>query len=367
MFRRSLAAALVFAAAAPSQHPIRHHDGTNEATSRGVLPLGPKTALQRIPEDQCAGRMLLQSVSVRLQDQDIATPEMVTIEVRTGDPFGPPMGAPDMTPAGLVAMLAVFPLFFPPPGPVSAVTITLGFPLPVPVPVGDLYLAIVLPPAPLWPLDGLGVNCSGSFFAPPTVGEQMSAAAVGYSGVAGLAGLAWEFDPVGGLLAVAAGNRSWDVTARFVDDVCQPFAVNPAVFTGLPAVPGVAGTGTGLDPNFGYAGLFPDGGRGDSLGFRVLAGVPAGSAAFLLVSLARAPFPLSVGIGGLLQLDPATVVVFGPVATAASAGLPATSSEAVFGPFPLSPPIGLSAFAQAVTIGAATPMGMFTTMCRFVL
>ena len=60
--------------------------------------------------------------------------------------------------------------------------------------------------------------------------------------------------------ALGTGNRAWFIAARFAQDVLQPFADNPTVFIG--------GTTAGLNPNFGYAGIFPDVVRGDSISWR---------------------------------------------------------------------------------------------------
>ncbi|MBK8979072.1 MAG: hypothetical protein IPM29_24515 [Planctomycetes bacterium] len=346
-----------------AQNRIDIIDGTAEATSRGPVGVDPKLVIQRIPEDQVTGRTSLDSIVLRLQDQAIVTAEVFWIEIRTDDPFGPATGSPDMTPAGLVGGLGPLVVAFPPPGPVSAIEMSVAFAVPLALPPGDLYVCVGMPASPTWPLDGISVHTSGTFFVPPSVGEQMNAVAVGYSGVAGMSGLAWDYDLATAVLAPSPGNRLWWIGPRFVDDVCQPFASNPAVFTGIPYA-GVAGTGTGMDPNLGAAGIFPDVARGDGFGWRVRATVPPGAPGYIIVSTVPTP-PIPIpGVGGTLLLTP-TVAFFGGF-TAPSPTEPPPTSEMMFGPYFVPPPgpVGLDLYAQGLTIDPLTGAMRFTTRCR---
>ena len=346
-----------------AQNALQHYDGTTEFTSRGAAGVAAKTLLQRIPMDQACGRTGIGDLVYVIQDQLAPTGEMYTIEIRSNDPITP--GTPDMTPAGLLGFVGPIPILFPGAG-VSALQVTTALGVATPpfvggTPAGDLYVALAFPPSPGWPAaDGISVHISAALggFA----GEQMNAATVGYSGVAGIAGLGWD-SPLGGPAVVAGGNRAWNLRARFMDDTLQPLAVDAAVFTG-------AG-GTGLNPNFGYAGIFPDVVRGDMIGWQALATGGPGDFAVLLVGTpfaggAALPPPVA-GIAGLLCLDPALgltmvggLVFYGP----APPGEPAGTVAASWGPI-FVPPVfaGFVLYAQAASFKAGGLVTL-TTSCR---
>lgn len=353
-----------------AQNMLQHYDGTTEFTSRGAGGAAAKTLLQRLPADQACGRSLLVEVRLVIQDQDIATPEAFTFEVRGNDPLGPPTGSPDMGAAGLIASAGPFIPVFPGPGPVSAMIVTIGppaypmppvplAPIPCLVPADDLYLGIATPPSPLWAADGLSLHISAALGAPPAAGEQMNVLAVGYTGAAGLAGLGWDV-ALGAAPILGTGNRAWNVRARFADDVLQPFADNPAVFTG-------AG-GAGANPNFGYAGIWPDMVRLDLLGWRALATGLPGDIAVMAISFVppgpAVPFPPF----GTLCLVPGTtialpLILYGP----GPAGEPLTTVQATWGPYPLPVMPGLTLYAQAVSLKFPAGVAVLTTGCRTTL
>ena len=342
-----------------AQNALQHYDGTDEFTSRGGVGTAAKTLLQRIPMDQVCGRTGLSSLTCIIQDQSAATPESFTIEVRATDPAGPPTGAPDMSPAGLLASVGPVPITFPGSG-VSAVVVTTALTIPLApfapgVPAGDVYIGLALPASPLWTTDGISIHISAALSG--AAGEQMRAGAVGYTGAVGLSGLGWD-SPAGGPPVLGSGNRSWNVRAGFVDDTLQPFASNAAVFTG-------AG-GTGLDPNFGYAGIFPDTlARGDTVGWRALATGSVGDLAFLVLGPPLPAGPIVFAPFGLLCLVPS-----GPLTNvglafygAAPPGEPATTVAATWGPFAV-PFTGFDAYAQALSFKLPAGIGVLTTSCR---
>jgi hypothetical protein len=346
------------AAPLAAQNALQHYDGTDEFTSRGAGAVAAKTLLQRLPMDQACGRTAIVDLVHVIQDQAAPTPEVYAIEVRANDPAAP--GTPDMTPAGLLGVVGPLPIAFPGAG-VSALLVTVAVPVAVPpfaagTPAGDLYIALSFPPAPAWPADGISIHISAAAGGP---GEQMNALAVGYSGAVGIAGLGWD-SPPGGPAVVAGANRAWNLRARFVDDTLQPFAVNPAVFTGAPA---------GLNPNFGYAGIFPDILRGDSIGWRVLATGGLGDLAALLVGMPLGGPPMVVpipGVGGLLCLAPGPAlqnlgfVLYGP----APPGEPPGTVAASWGPY-FAPPavVGLTLFAQVGSFKAGGLIQL-STSCK---
>src|SRR5262245_49868837 len=177
-----------------AQNALQHYDGTTEFTSRGATGTAAKTLLQRIPMDQACGRTAIASLTCTIQDQSAVTPESFTIEVRSTDPAGPPTGAPDMSPAGLIASVGPTPITFPGTG-VSALVLTTAVAIPLfafapGVPAGDIYIGLAFPAAPGWTADGISIHCSAALSG--LAGEQMRATAIGYTGVAGLSGLGWD-------------------------------------------------------------------------------------------------------------------------------------------------------------------------------
>jgi hypothetical protein len=378
---RTLAIALSVAALGfPQARRLQHYDGTVEFTSRGNFGVLPGTAMQRIPWDQAAGATAVLETVAIIQDQAAATPEAITLEVRANDPFGPPTGAPDMAAPGLLGALGPFMVAFPGVG-ISAVEITFvvpagGIPLPaaVGVPAGDWYLGLAFGASPAWPMDGISTQISAT--AGGAVGEQMNPLPVGYTGVAGVAGLGWTFNAATGVLGLGTGNRSWLIGGRYDKDVVQPYASNPVAFTASGMVP--AGVGDGADPNFGYTGIFPDVARfgfagSDMLGFRVRTTAPVGTPTALILTTVLFPGP--VVLPGIL--DPASSALFVDVTSAstftldfgagtvpAPAGEPAGLSDAWWGPFPLPPFfVGVTAYVQAVVF-PPLPTISLSTMCR---
>ncbi|MEW6744194.1 MAG: hypothetical protein AB1486_15690 [Planctomycetota bacterium] len=307
-------------------------------------------------------------VVTTLQDQNSLTPESFTLEVRANDP-AVPGGAPDMSPAGLLGttgpIVLDYSVICPGGGACAATwTITLTRPIAVPapgtsgVPNGDFYMAIATPPAPAWPNDGPSCWVSGQFFGSP--GEQMNPDAIGYSPAGlGQAGLGWEWDAT--LMVpptLASGNRAWYIATRLVDDVAQPSAHNPGIFTGAPA---------GLNPNYGYAGLWPDMSRpdasSDGIDIRVRTTNPVGTPVFLIVGVNTFPVPLPLGlVDGYLVIAPPYWFT-PPIPTVAPPpGHPPTTSEAIFGPGAGSPGFaGFTVYFQGVSNGTG---GLrLTTMC----
>jgi hypothetical protein len=354
-----------------AQDALQHYDGTTEATGRGFGgALAAKTVMQRIPIDEACGRARVVDVVVALQDQNNATVEPWSIEIRATDPAGPPTGAPDMSPAGLLTVAGPFAPTFPGAGPISAAVFTVGIPLLlVPLvpnaPSNDIYVGVAHAYQPLWPADGTSTWTSGAFA--PAPGEQMRATAVGYTGVAGLAGLAWE-GPAGGPPSLSSANKAWNIRTRFADDTLQPFASNAAVFTG-------AG-GAGANPNFGYAGIFPDLVRGDMIGWRALSTAAVGDLVFLFLGSPSPPGALPaaealpslpfapVGPGGQLCILPPWSGV-GLAVYAAAPGEPATTVKASWGPYVIPAVFaGTTLFAQAVSIKTGVPVWELTTSCK---
>jgi hypothetical protein len=339
--------ALLAATSVPlaAQNALQHHGG-NGFSTRGSNAAAARTLLQRLPLDQACGRTHLADVVVTIQDQSAATPESFTIEVRSDNPLA--TGTPDMTATGLLGSVGPIPIHFPGTGPV-ALSVTVPLPVPTPpfaggVPAGDIYIAIVLPAAPLWPNDGLSVQANGNPF------EPMNPLVVGYTGNVGAAGLGWE-SPPGGPPVLAPGNRTYDLRSRFYDDTLQPFALQP---------------GAAAQPNFGYAGIFPYLALGQQIGWRALATVGPGDLAALFLGVPSgvalpAPVPVSKG---LLCLLPAPLVTVGVAKYKAVPNEPHGTMAAVWGPYALSPALaGLTLHAQAVSI---EPHGVFvlTTSCR---
>jgi hypothetical protein len=254
--------------------------------------------------------------------------------------------------------------------------ITVVFPAPgVPLPPGpigspgsDIYLGWAFPPQPLWPGDGISCHISAALGG--NAGEQFRAGAVGYGGVAGAAALGWDVDLTLAIVALATGNRSWLVQADFSENTLQPFADNAAVFVGGPTAP--AGPGAGLNPNFGYAGIWPDLVRGDGIGLYVQSPHVVGSSVIFLLSPVLAPAPLAIpGIIGSL------CVPLPPLSTLIPPAPPffATVAPPVGAPwvseFTLGPIFGLAAlagvgdlFVQVVTIDAGTGVVMFSNVAR---
>lgn len=320
---------------------LHHYDGTTEGTSRGQgLAFEDVTVLQRYPWTQCCNRTRLCCVEFTLQDQNPATPEHFYVEVRGSDLSDPlyPLGKPDMSPSGLLAAPMPMTAFFS--GPVQQFSLSMPC---IPLPGGtgaaaDFYVGIRFSLSPLWPLDGASCHFSGRVTASP--GEQFLTPPNPMY-LAGKPGLAWSWSASAGTVPSSL-DRSWKIAAGLYEDVCQPFADNPTAFTGL--------LGTGLNRNYGYAGIWPDlGGRGDAIGWRVRSVAPVGSVTVLVVGT-KLPSPVNLtpfGFDGLLCVDPMIQMV---AFTTAESGC-ATQSKAEFGPYYPSISGGmLLVGAQAVTL-----------------
>jgi hypothetical protein len=363
----------LIAAAAAAQNRLAHYDGTPETVSRGTGALADtKMAIQRVPADLACGATHLREVFLLLQDQNTTTPEAITVQVRRNNPATP--GTPDLSAAGI--LFTTTPLFVPFPGAsqIEAIQVAVQFPppgvlLPAPQasPAGDWYLCVILPPAPTLPADGLLLGASAS--TGTNAGEQMDPTKAGYTGVANQAGLGLDYNVTTNLLALGTANRSWHIIGRYTEDTLQASASSPA-FTGT--------AGTGANPNYGYAGIFPNllrvvGGvtNADDIGFRVLSSLPVGSACTIAASLGMLNPPFSIGAAAtsdsaLLCIDPASLLILQTVLTVAPpTGEPATS-QALFGPFDGT---GLNGFGTFF-FQAATVVGSqvkLTTSCKIVL
>jgi len=330
-----------------TQNEVFHYDGTTEATSRGTGPTAAKVLAQRLPSDQICAATSIAEFSTIMQDQNFTTTVTAEAQIRASLPAG----GPDLSAAGLIGSSGPLVISFPMPGTgvASAALVSFSFTPPLAVavgnstPAGDLYAAVAVNPEPTWPLDGGSIHVSGSFSG--AAGEQFSATTVSpYSMVAGAMNLGWD-GPVGGMAVVSSANRAWRIAPRLGNAVTQPFAFNPAAFTGAP--------GTGLSPNFGYAGIFPDMLRldpamtpiPDGIGFRLRATAPPGLVAVLVLSTTRLATPIPLPPLGSICIDPSfTFPLFAltgppapPIPGSSQKPQPPGTSEALFGPFPGSP------------------------------
>jgi hypothetical protein len=371
---RIVAAAVIVAGSTAAQNRLAHFDGTQEFVSRGTIaPTNPKTVIQRVPWDQAGAATLLRQIVLVVQDQNAATPETIAIEVRTNNPALP--GTPDMSAAGLLSSTGSFVVPFPIPIGPQAVILTVPFsgaglalPTASGVPAGDWYICASLPAAPGFPLDGIYVGASGTL--PGTEGEQMEPFSFGYTGIPNDSGLAWEYDQTTGALAEATVNRAWHMLGKYGENTLQPSA-HSAAFLGV-------GTGTGLNPNYGYAGIWPHLTRvvgtvtdPDDVGFRFLTDLPIGTPVLLAAAIAILPAPISVGGAALpgsakLCLDVNFMLLVQTVnTTAPPTGEPATS-QALFGPYPGVGLDGLGPiyFQAAAAVGVQVKL---STMCKVVL
>lgn len=325
---------------------LKHYDGTPEARSRGDgTPNQVISVLQRYPFNQCCGRTGLCCVELTLHDQDISTPERVYLEVRGNDLSDPafPLGRPNVT--GPVLFTMPLTLAF-----TSTIqTFTVELPC-IPLPAGyglaaDFYVGIRFNQSPQWPnVDG--VSCLFSGRTGGFVGEQYKALPKPMYAPSPKPGLGWSHNWTTGVTVINNGDLAWAIGAGLFEDVCQPFAFNPTRFTG---VPGVAGAG--VNPNFGYAGIWPtvDNANNvppnDLIGWRVRTTAPPGSPCVLFVGFnLPVPFRLTVGtvcIDPLLQI---ATITRGEQSCA-------TRSNAIFGPFGVpSSSSGICIGAQAVTL-----------------
>ncbi len=336
---------------------LYHYDGTTEATSRGgVAGTDEVSVLQRFPWDQCCGRTRLCCIQYTMQDQDPTTVESYTLEVRRSNPptAAFPFGSPDMSPAGVIRS---YPMRYDY-GVIArriALEIMPCIPLPelVGVPAADFYIGLRFAPNPNWPAsDGVSCHTSGRLLG--NVGEQFNALHPARYAMAPSVGLAFLHNWTTGVTSLASGDRAWAISAGLYEDVCQPVAFNPSRFTGT--------GGTGLDPNFGYAGIFPDVAQGDAVGWRVRSVVPPGNPCVLLVGYQR-PVLLNLamfGITGTLCVEH-VVSIIQPTRPEA---LCRTQSSALFGGFAFPATLrGMSIMAQALTLDAAALQWHVSTAC----
>lgn len=257
------------------QNLLHHYDGTAEASSRGQNGTLAKDLLQRYPADQICAATLITGFSVTVQDQNAATPEgPVILECRRNDNtagarplYGPP-------PLGTLNLGTIT---FPGSGVVSLTISACNLSFPVPgdcgTPQGDVYVGLRLPAAPSWPADGISVHVStdelmcpaaSPYAATPTLGSPLHSS-----------NMAWDVTNnalIPTVIQLAPNNLSWRIGVRFKEDTLQPFADNIGRFTGGPA---------GLNPNYGYPGIFPNLILGDRVGFNVQSSLPVGSLYFL--------------------------------------------------------------------------------------
>jgi hypothetical protein len=349
-----------------AQQEIRFFDGTVEFTSRGgAAATAQKGLYERIPADQTCGAAAIHSMQLTLQDQDQTTTENFVIEVRGNDPAGPTTGQPDLSAAGVIGSVTVTGFSFGTGIGAAVSIVTVTFPVgglllpasPPGVPGSDLYVGVNSPITPGWPADGLGMHISAAIA--PNVGEQMRTTAIGYTGLAGNAGMGWDSNLTALTSALGSGNRAWNVGVRFIQDTLQPFADNAAVFTGL--------AGVGLNPNFGYTGIFPDLVRGDGLGLRLRSKAAPGSSAFIAFDFALTG-PLAIpGIDGALCLNLLTLTLLPtPVLTGPPPAGAGWASEAIIGPFTgIASLAGLGdVFAQCFTVDVGTGAGAISTSAR---
>lgn len=358
----ALLGAAVFTVNGMAQNELWHYDGTTDFTSRGTSGVDIKTLMQRIPGDQACGATEVAEHVFLVQDQNGTSPETLTFEIRVNDATVTG-GAPDMSALGLLATTGPLPIVFPCPAAICAIQLTLtwGTPIVLPAisgtPAGDFYVGLNFPASPLFPADGISLHASGTSGA--NLGEQMNAAAVGYSPApVGNAGMGWQWDGTTLLPpTLGSANRAWRITTRFVDDVTQPFADNPTTFTGV---------NSGLNPNFGYAGIWPDTTRSnattDKIGVRVRTTNPPGTLVLLLYGLTSGA-PTSIpGVDGRLCILPPYRTTPTVKTVAGGPDQPISTSAALFGPSPVPPVfIGLNLFIQGVSFGAVP---RFATMCR---
>jgi len=389
--RLVLAVAAMMLPMAAQSNSYLIYDGTTESTSRGGTP-GTNAAgiLVRYPANQYLGALGVVGATYILQDQDFRTADPCTFVVRGHDQLGPTSGQPDITPTGILASAGPFNLTFPTPasGIVSAAywTVTFGTaaaPVRVPATTNpgnppmfeglDMYVGVELganiTAGVAWPNDGISQHNSQTI-APTNPGEQMSTLTAGYTTLPGVAGLGWRWDvtTAGSPPLLASGNRAWWTNTQFAGDILRTNAYNAGAFTG---------SASGVNPNYGYAGMFPDMNRqvggvtaSDGVGFRVHATAAQGSPVYLFISSGIMP-PIALGgVNGELALDitsPAFGEIFsslpalplavtGPTGTPPGLAYATTTSEANFGPLPGDPLlVGLGALSfQAVTVDALT-------------
>ena len=357
--------AILAVATSGGAQQFMHHDGTNEDHSRGIgTSFDQITVLQRFPWNQCCGRTRLCCVEFTLHDVNPFTPESAYLEIRRSNPpsIAFPLGSPDMTGTGLIYFAPV-PLVFTTNVQKFSFAINGGGPTPcldLPAilsgPGGDFYVGMRFRPQPSWPIfDGVSCMFSGRTTIPPQVGEQFNPVIKPMYAPVANPGLGWSHNVTSGITSIHPQDVAWAIGVGLIEDVCQPFAANGASFTGV--------GGTGNNPNFGYAGIWPNG--PDLIGWRVRSMAAPNSGCVLLLG-PNLPFPQDLslfGLYGLLCIEPwiALAQITQPDAPCRS------NSSATFGP--LINPVPGSQFcigAQAVTIDVGG-WALVSTACTTVL
>ncbi len=355
---------------------MQHKDGTTTFTTRGGNNAVPAGVYQRYPADQICGAQTLKSFAMIVQDQVATTVENFVITVRSNDATGPATGSPDITATGILGSATFTGASFGTTATAVAAVVTItfagaGMPLPTAaagaVPGDDIYCGVDLPQTtgtnPAWPTDGCSTHANAT--SGTDLGEQFRTTAVGYTGVAGVMGCGWGVNYSTGVKALSAGNRSYSPAIKPGQDVLQPFADNAAVFVG--------GTTAGTNPNFGYAGIFPDVVRGDGFGLRLRSNAPVGSSVIFAFDFVSGP-RTGLGVDGDLCLNfasPSLTIFPVTLTTVAPGALPqygtSHTSELIIGPF--SGLAGIAGagniFGQTGTIDATATGGVrLSTLAR---
>ena len=337
----TISATATLTALLPAQNILQHQDGTVEFTSRGPAPAStvmPHIVDQYYPEDQTCNRSGIQQIVITVQDQNALTVESAKVDVIEGSPTAPGLfvtGWTVTTPSGFSGAMAWTTTFT---FPCAAFTGCCG----------DFFVRVYLPVAPSWPADGLSVHASMRAGAIP--GEQMRATGVGYAATLGGADMSYETSPIFPYPQVAtAGNKSWAIAVGLCDDVLQPFADNAARFTGL--------GGTGLNYNYGYAGIWPDATAVDRLGLRCRTSAAPGSLCALIIG-PEMPTPMPTQYG-CLCVQP-LIVMLGLTAFEDAA---MSTSTAWFGTFGLPLANIGDVYFQAVTVHSNS-VARLSTACR---
>lgn len=364
-------ATVVLGMAASAQNEIQHYDGTTETFSRFGVGGGPVTDpqiwYQRLPGDQIGGATGIVSTTAALLDLGPTSRETIRFAIY-GDGGGRP--GPLIVSSGNVQVSG------PGVGQFFLVTIDwtggTGVPIPLPtspdcgVPANDLYVAIEdVSGGGL--TDGLFIGSSigtpGEQFNPSTPSDYGSSGTFRY--------LSYVRNTVNGVLVTIGGNASWWIRLGLSDDLLQPFAFNPVRFTGP------SSAGDGQNPNYGYAGIWPDASAGDKIGVRLGSSLPPGGLAVLFYSFSTAPGVFIGFLGGTSCLGspffsggmrpllvPGAALGSPPPEDFALLTLRA-ASEAVFGPvaIPAALPPGTRLRMQAVAFsGGARRISTLATV-----
>ena len=372
----SLLAAISVGMAAPafSQNEVHHHDGTTETYVRfaapGGSPTDAQTWYQRLPGDQIGGATGLMGISTVLLDLNGANTEKIRFRVSQGNrdqPGSEFLRTSRITVSGGGSGAQIFLVTFDWTG-------GTGTPVPLPfspgcnVPGRDIYGAVQATSAggsANGLLIGASIGNPGEQFN-PNVRSDYDPTRTGNS-----RGLAYFRNTPTDQLFVL-NNVSYWIRQQFADDVVQPFAENFTRFTGPSTQQ------DGQNPNYGYAGIWPDPSASDRFGVRLGSSFAPGGLAVLFASPTLGPPVFVPSLGGTFCLGtPLIRVATSPLAVPGSftfsappedVGLLrlAATSEAVFGPFPFlsSIPSGTRIRQQAIAFdvfGNASLSTMATT------